>query len=96
MSSVVDVIRGVISTEKSHKARESNNVYQFLVSKNSDKTAIKKAIVRLFNVEVLDVNTISMKSKKIKFKGKDGERSGFKKALVRVKSGQVIGEHKVS
>jgi large subunit ribosomal protein L23 len=67
-----------------------NNKYIFKVSKVSNKTQIKRAIEELYSVTVLSVRTINIPSKK-RTRGRIvGTKSGFKKAIIKVKEGESI------
>ena len=55
------IIRPVI-TEHSYDAME-NNVYTFEVAKDANKVEIRQAIEAIFNVKVVKVNTLNVKSK---------------------------------
>jgi len=51
---------------------------------------IKAAVEGLFGVKVLAVNTIVVKGKTKRFRGRPGQRSDWKKAMVRLAEGQSI------
>lgn len=77
-------------TEKSARM-EQDNFYVFKVSKDSNKKQIKDAIQGQYNVEVDKVMIVNIPRKK-KFEGRkiSGFKSGYKKAIVRLKEGQKI------
>ena len=54
------------------------------------KPEIKKAIESLFKVKVTAVNTVRVKGKTKKFRGKEGRRADYKKAIVTLAEGQSI------
>jgi large subunit ribosomal protein L23 len=54
------------------------------------KPDIKQAVEGLFGVTVLAVNTIVVKGKTKRFKGRPGIRSDWKKAMVKLAEGQSI------
>jgi large subunit ribosomal protein L23 len=78
-----------VITEKSTKLSEHNQVV-FRVPGTATKPEIKKAIEDLFKVKVKSVNTIITKGKKKLFRGRPGERSDVKKAIVTLKEGSSI------
>ncbi len=82
------ILRPLI-TEKATMATQHNQV-GFWVLPSATKPEIKAAVEALFKVEVTKVNTISLPGKKKVFKGRRGERSDRKKALVTLKAGQTI------
>ncbi|MDR1234369.1 MAG: 50S ribosomal protein L23 [Holosporales bacterium] len=85
-----DIVRYPVLTEKSTKILENSNAYVFVVDRSSTKIEIKNAIERIFNVKVEAVNTITVKGKKKVFRGVSGRRSDYKKAIVRLNSGDKI------
>ena len=85
-----DIIRYPVMTEKSTKILETSNAYVFVVDKTATKDQIKNAIERVFGVKVVSVNTLINKGKTKTFKGRLGRRADFKKAIVRLESGNKI------
>ncbi len=84
-----DVIRSPIITEKATMASENNQV-TFKVSADATKPQIAAAIESLFGVKVIGVNTLVQKGKKKLFRGRLGQRSDVKKAIVRLAEGQSL------
>ncbi len=84
-----DIVRRPIVTEKSTMASEANAVV-FEVAIDATKPAIRDAIEALFNVKVKSVNTLIQKGKRKVFRGRQGRRSDFKKAVVRLEDGHMI------
>ena len=84
-----DIIRRPIITEKATLASE-NGTIAFEVSINSTKKQIKNAIENLFNVKVNSVNTLIIKGKVKRFRGKLGKRRDLKKAYVTLAEGNTI------
>ena len=77
-------------TEKSTRIGESSNQYVFKVTSDSNKTEIKAAVEKLFEVKVESVRIVNVKGKSKTFKLRSGKRNDWKKAYVRVQEGQVI------
>jgi len=77
-------------TEKSTRIAESSNQYVFKVSSDSNKSEIKAAVEKLFEVNVKSVRIVNVKGKSKTFKLRSGKRNNWKKAYVRVQEGQVI------
>lgn len=76
-------------TEAATAAAELNK-YIFKVSKESTKLQIKKAIENLYKVSVVSVRVINVLGKK-RTRGRiEGKKTGFKKAIVKVKEGESI------
>jgi len=84
-----DVIRSPVITEKATFASEHNKV-MFRVAIDATKAEIKQAVEKLFDVKVTAVNTLVTKGKKKRFKGRLGQRSDVKKAVVTLAEGQSI------
>ena len=76
-------------TEKATALTERNQVV-FRVAIDATKPQIKAAVEGLFSVKVLAVNTLVAKGKTKRFKGRPGQRSDWKKAMVRLAEGQSI------
>lgn len=84
-----DTILAPVITEKSTLVAEENKVI-FRVPLSATKPEIKEAIERLFKVDVTKVNTILVKGKTKRFRGRLGRRSDFKKAIVTLAEGQSV------
>jgi large subunit ribosomal protein L23 len=84
-----DVIVSPVITEKATMLSESNKVV-FRVRKDATKPQIKEAVERLFDVKVVAVNTLVTKGKVKMFRGRRGQRSDVKKAVVTLAEGQSI------
>ena len=65
MSDYRDIIKAPIVTEKSASLNENNTVV-LSVDPKANKTQIKQAVEKVFNVKVESVNTINMPTKKKK------------------------------
>ena len=83
-----------IVTEKMTQLGEKLNRYGFRVDKGANKIEIKQAVEALYNVTVLEVNTmIAAPKKKSRFTKSgviNGQTSAYKKAIVTLKEGEVI------
>lgn len=66
------------------------NQYTFDVSKDANKSEIKKAVQGLYNVDVVSVRIINTPRKQRMFKGKVGWAGGGKKAMVKIRKDQKI------
>lgn len=84
-----DVIIEPWITEKSHGAMAENK-YIFRVTKDADKKKVKSAIEGLYSVKVVDVNIINIPPKKRMYGRHEGKKSGYKKAIVKLKEGDKI------
>ena len=92
MTDLYTVIKRPLITEKNTVLNEQNT-YCFEVDKKANKIDIARAAKLLFNVEVVDVNTASMKRVK-KSRKRSGARTTAlvesKKAFVKLAEGNTI------
>ena len=84
-----DVILAPHITEKSTLLSEHNGVV-FKVANDATKPQIKDAVEALFDVKVTGVNTMVVKGKSKRWKGKPYKRSDMKKAIVTLAEGDSI------
>ena len=84
-----EVVRAPHITEKATLLSEKNQ-FVFKVAGNATKPEIKAAIEGLFKVKVNNVNTLITKGKAKRFKGRPGQRSDVKKAIVTLAEGESI------
>ena len=82
-------------TEKQTKLTEKNpSRYGFIVRPEANKLQIKKEVEALYNVTVVDVNTLRYAGKRSSRYTKagliKGQKNAFKKAIVTVKDGDTI------
>jgi len=84
-----DTILSPVITEKATLLSEQNKVV-FRVAPNATKPQIAEAIENLFKVSVVKVNTLNVKGKTKRFRGRAGKRSDVKKAIVTLAEGQSI------
>ena len=82
------IIRPVVS-EKSY-VLASTNKYTFRVHPKAHKTQIRQAIEELFDVGVVEVRTMSVKSKPKRRGFTSGRTREWKKAIVEVREGDSI------
>ncbi len=82
------IIRPVVS-EKSYVLATADR-YTFRVHADAHKTQIKQAVEQLFDVDVVEVRTISVKSKPKRRGYTSGRTRAWKKAIVQVRPGQSI------
>ena len=85
----LEIIKAPVITEKVAKLGE-NNQYVFKVDPKANKTEIKQAIEKLFNVKVEAIRTLNVKPKKRRVGRYAGLTNRSKKAIVTLASGQQI------
>ena len=84
-----ELVRTPVITEKATLGSEHNQV-TFRVPLTADKRAVKVAVESLFKVKVTAVNTIRVKGKTKRLRGRVGFRSDHKKAIVTLAEGSKI------
>jgi large subunit ribosomal protein L23 len=84
-----EIIRAPLITEKMTLISEKGQ-FGFKVAMHATKPEIAAAVEALFNVKVVSVNTIIQKGKTKRYRGRPGQRSDFKKAIVKLAEGQSI------
>ena len=84
------IILSHLSTERSTLLRQNNNEYVFEVAKKANKLVIKGAVEDMFKVKVADVRTMVVPGKIRRMGRNEGKTSTWKKAIVRLKKGEVI------
>ena len=84
-----EIIIKPIVTEKSSSVLAEGK-YTFKVAKKATKVQIANAVESLFNVKVLNVNTMMVKGKEKRVGANTGRRPDWKKAIVTLSKGEVI------
>lgn len=78
-----EIIIKPIVTEKSNTGLQEGK-YTFKVAKKATKVDIANAVEKLFDVKVLDVNTMMVKGKEKRMGAHSGMRPDWKKAIVTI------------
>lgn len=87
---LMTVLLGPHVSEKSARVAEAANQVVFKVRRDATKPEIKAAVELMFEVKVDDVNVVNGAGKQKRFGQRQGKRSDFKKAYVRLAPGQSI------
>jgi len=85
-----DIIFEPVVSEKSYDLVADKNMYTFIVDPRSNKTEIKQAIEKIFDVKVVSVNTMNRKGKRKRTGLTVGKRKDTKRALVTLAAGDSI------
>ncbi len=80
-----DIILKPLLTEKGYDGI-ADKKYTFIVAKSANKTQIKLAVEKLFNVSVESVNTVNCKGKLKRMGRNQGYTPDYKKAIVQLKA----------
>jgi large subunit ribosomal protein L23 len=93
MPTLHEVIKRPLVTEKGVTKKDSERTLCFEVAVDANKTQIRQAIQNLFKVKVADVRTATTAGK-LRRRGKfSGYRSDWKKAYVKLKTGEKMPEY---
>ncbi|MBK5228496.1 MAG: 50S ribosomal protein L23 [Actinobacteria bacterium] len=84
-----DVILAPIVSEKSYSLLDQNS-YTFRVHPKANKTEIRQAVEKIWDVKVVSVNTLNRKGKTKRFRFEEGKRSDTKRAIVKLAEGDSI------
>ena len=90
MTNYRDVIKAPIITEKTANLSQNGNIVTFSVDPKANKTQIKQAVEKIFDVKVESVNTINVKPRKKRVGRYSGLTNRSKKAIVKLADGQTI------
>lgn len=85
-----DIIFQPVVSEKSYDLVSDNNSYTFIVDRRSNKTEIKLAIQKIFDVKVVSVNTMNRQGKQKRTGWTVGKRKDTKRAIVTLADGDSI------
>lgn len=84
------VLRKPLLTEKIAVMQDKNNQYAFVVDPVANKIEIKHAVEKKYEVNVLSVQTLTIRGKVKRLGRFSGKRADWKKAIVTLKEGQKI------
>ncbi|MFQ3200500.1 MAG: large subunit ribosomal protein L23 [Zhongshania sp.] len=87
---IYKVLLGPHVSEKSAASAEQSNQVVFKVLPTASKLEIKKAVEKLFKVDVLNVRTVNVKGKVKRNRFGLSKKSNWKKAYVSLAQGQDI------
>jgi len=93
MSTIYDVLRRPIITEKSNYLNADLHQYVFEVAIDANKTLIKDAVETLFDVNVVRVNVVNVppkRTRRARNRRVGIRKSAYKKAIVTLAAGDSI------
>jgi large subunit ribosomal protein L23 len=92
MTTIYDVIRRPLVTEKSNYQSNKLHQYTFEVDKHATRTLVKDALETLFDVKVVRVNIMNTAAKRSRRRNSRllVRDSGFKKAIVTLAEGSTL------
>lgn len=90
---IYEVIKRPLVTEKGVEKKDSERTLCFEVASEANKVLVKAAVEQLFKVKVAEVRT-SNTAGKMRRRGRfTGYRSNWKKAYVKLKTGEKMPEY---
>ena len=93
MSTIYDVLRRPLVTEKTSYQSGKLNQYSFIVADNATRTQVKDAIETLYDVRVERVNIVNTSAKRgrrLRSRRLLVRKPGYKKAIVTLIAGQTL------
>ena len=86
---MTDILIEPVLSEKATALRDENK-YVFKVNLAANKTQIKEAVRKLFNVKVADCTVMNVGGKNKRVRYRAGKTSNWKKAIVKLEPGETI------
>src|SRR5437588_9455666 len=93
MKSAYEILRRPVITEKGLAIKENENTLVYQVAKQAAKSEIKEAVQSIFKVKVDSVRTADYPGKERRRGRFAGYRPDWKKAYVRLKTGEKMPEY---
>lgn len=93
MSTVFEVLRRPLVTEKTSSQSGKANQYSFVIADDATRTQVKDAIETLYDVRVVRVNILNTSAKRgrrLRSRRLLVRKSAFKKAIVTLAEGQTL------
>lgn len=84
------ILREPVITEKSSIVGGDGSQVVFKVDRRADKTVIKKAVEKIYNVEIAKIRTCNYQGKLKRTLRQVGRTAAYKKAYVTLKEGNSI------
>lgn len=93
MSTIYEILRRPLVTEKTSLQSGSMNRYSFIVADSATRVQVKDAIETLYDVKVVRVNIINTPAKRgrrLRSRRLLVRKSAFKKAIITLAEGQTL------
>jgi len=87
---LMNVLLGPHVSEKAARIGDKHRQVVFRVRSDADKDAVRRAVEKMFEVKVEDVQIVNVRGKHKRFGARLGRRSDWKKAYVRLAPGSDI------
>ena len=89
-STMLDLVKCPVITEKTYSALALNNKHTFDVDKRLTKPQIKKLFKTLFGVNIIRINTLILPKRSIRFAMSSGFKPSYKRVILTLKQGDLI------
>src|SRR6185503_17117378 len=93
MSTIYEVLRRPLVTEKSSYQSGKLNQYSFVVANSATRTQVKDAIETLYDVNVVRVNVMNVPAKRgrrLRSRRLLIRKAGYRKAVITLAAGQTL------
>lgn len=90
MAHITDVLKKPVLTEKSLLLQQTENKYTFDVDLTANKTEVKIAVEKMFDVKVENVTIMNVRAKTKRMGKYVGKTNRRRKAIVKLKEGNTI------
>jgi large subunit ribosomal protein L23 len=93
MTTIYEILRRPLVTEKSNYQSGKLNQYSFEIAENATRTMVKDAVEQLWDVKVVSVNIINAPAKRgrrARSRRLLVRRPGYKKAIITLAAGQTL------
>lgn len=91
----MNLIKKIHISEKATRLKTDHNQYIFEVDSRANKPELQKEVEKEFKVDVEKINIVNTPSKPRRRGRFVGKKAGFKKAIVKLQSGQKINPKKI-
>jgi len=91
MKDPYSIIQTILVTEQALEFKEHDNKYFFKVHPSANKIEIRKAVEKIYDVQVKSVNVMNRlgKKKRVGRSPKQGRSAAWKKAVVTLSEGEI-------
>jgi len=90
MAHITDVLKKPVLTEKSLLLQQTENKYTFDVDLTANKTEVRNAVEKMFDVKVENVTIMNVRAKTKRMGKYVGKTNRRRKAIVKLKEGNTI------
>ena len=89
-----DILLALHFSEKGSIIEQNSNTFSFKIARDANKSEVKKAIEHIFNVTVLNIQTLNVKGKFKRTEKGSSRHKHWKKAYIRLQAGQTLNTNR--